>query len=115
MTGRLRLWRNDGVAQAMEHQELLSGLVRLHVLHHAAEGDLYGNWMIEELARHGYKISPGTLYPMLHALERKGYLTSRTEPAGRSRRRIYRATPYAVEALEIAREKVRELVREVAP
>jgi hypothetical protein len=43
----------------MEHQELLSGLVRLHVLHHAAEGDLYGNWMIEELAGHGYKISPG--------------------------------------------------------
>lgn len=99
----------------MEHQELLSGLVRLHVLHHAAEGDLFGNWMIEELARHGYKISPGTLYPMLHALERKGYLTSRTERAGRSHRRIYRATPYGVEALQMARERVRELVREVAP
>jgi DNA-binding PadR family transcriptional regulator len=99
----------------MEHQELLSGLVRLHVLHHAAEGDLYGNWMIEEFARHGYKISPGTLYPMLHALERKGYLASRTEPAGRSRRRVYRTTPYGVEALGMAREKVRELVREVAP
>ncbi len=99
----------------MEHQELLSGLVRLHVLHHAAEGDLYGNWMIEELARHGYKIGPGTLHPMLHALERKGYLTSRTEPAGRSRRRVYGAPPYGVEALGMAREKVRELVREVAP
>jgi PadR family transcriptional regulator len=99
----------------MEHQELFSGLIRLHVLHHAAEGDLYGNWMIEELARHGYKISAGTLYPMLHALENKGYLTSRTERAGRSHRRIYRATPYGMEALRIARGKVRELVREVAP
>ncbi|MFZ2109273.1 MAG: PadR family transcriptional regulator [Roseiarcus sp.] len=99
----------------MEHQELLSGLIRLHVLHHAAEGDLYGNWMIEELAQHGYKISPGTLYPMLHALEKKGYLSSRTERAGRSQRRIYRATPYGVEALAMARAKVRELVREVAP
>jgi DNA-binding PadR family transcriptional regulator len=99
----------------MEHHELLSGLVRLHVLHHAAEGDLYGNWMIEELARHGYKISPGTLYPMLHALERKGYLTSRTERAPRSQRRVYRATPYGIEALRVARERVRELVREVAP
>jgi PadR family transcriptional regulator, regulatory protein PadR len=99
----------------MEHQELLSGLIRLHVLHHAAEGDLYGNWMIEELAHHGYKISPGTLYPMLHALEKKGYLSSRTERAGRSQRRIYRATPYGVEALAMARAKVRELVREVAP
>jgi DNA-binding PadR family transcriptional regulator len=52
---------------------------------------------------------------MLHALERKGYLASRTEPAGRSRRRVYRATPYGVQALGMAREKVRELVREVAP
>ena len=99
----------------MEHQELLSGLVRLHVLHHAADCDLYGTWMIEELARHGYKISPGTLYPMLHALERRGYLTSRTERTGRSRRRIYRATPYGIEALRIARERLRELLREVAP
>ncbi len=99
----------------MEHRELLSSFVRLHVLHHAAEGDLHGHWMIEELARNGYKISPGTLYPMQHALERKGYLASRTEPAGRSQRRVYRATPYRVEALRIARERIRELVREVAP
>lgn len=99
----------------MEHQELLSGLIRFHVLHHAAEGDLYGHWMIEELAHHGYRISAGTLYPMLHALERKGYLESRTERAGRSHRRIYRATPYGVEALNMAKGKVRELFREVEP
>ncbi|OQM75687.1 PadR family transcriptional regulator [Manganibacter manganicus] len=99
----------------MEHQELLSGLIRLHVLHHAAEGDLYGHWMIAELAHHGYKISAGTLYPMLHALERKGYLESRTERAGCSHRRIYRATPYGVAALKMAKEKVRELFREVEP
>lgn len=97
----------------MEHQELLSGFIRLHVLHHAAEADLYGQWMIEELARHGYKVSPGTLYPMLHAMERKGYLVSRTERAGRSHRRIYRATPYGVEALGMAHDKIRELFREV--
>lgn len=77
----------------MEHRERLSGFIRLHVLHNAAEGDVHGNWMIVELARHGYKISPGTLYPILHALERKGYLTSWTERAGPSERRIYRATP----------------------
>jgi len=45
----------------MEHHDLFSGLIRLHVLHHAAEGELYGAWMIEELARHGYRLSPGTL------------------------------------------------------
>lgn len=97
----------------MEHQELLSGFIRLHVLHHAAERDLYGQWMIDELARHGYKVSPGTLYPMLHALERKGYLESRTERAGRSHRRIYRATAYGIEALVTARGKIRELFCEV--
>ncbi|MBV1797696.1 PadR family transcriptional regulator [Siccirubricoccus sp. G192] len=97
----------------MEHQELLSGFVRLHVLHHAAEGELYGQWMIEELARHGYRLSPGTLYPMLDAMERRGYLISRHERAGRSRRRLYRATPLGQEALALARERLRELFREV--
>ena len=56
----------------MEHHDLLSGFVRLHVLHHAAEGEIYGQWMIEELARHSYKLSPGALYPMLHAMEERG-------------------------------------------
>ena len=65
------------------HQELLGGLIRLHVLHHAVEGEVYGHWMIEELARHGYRVSPGTLYPMLHALERKGYIKSKATGAGR--------------------------------
>lgn len=97
----------------MEHQDLLSGLIRLHVLHHAAEGNLYGQWMIEELARHGYRLSPGTLYPMLRSMEKKGYLTSREQRSGRSVRRIYRVTPLGREALETAREKVRELFGEV--
>ena len=60
----------------MDYHDLLSGFVRVHVLHHAAEGEVYGQWMIEELARHGYRLSPGTLYPMLHSMEEKGYLAS---------------------------------------
>ena len=98
----------------MEHRDLLSGFVRLHILHHAAEGDLYGQWMIEELKRHGYRLSPGTLYPMLHALERRGYLTSRQERVGKSSRRVYRATPMGVEALALARTRVRELIGEIS-
>lgn len=97
----------------MEHQELLSGLIRLHILHHAAKEPLYGQWMIEELARHGYKLSPGTLYPMLHAMERKGYLVSKEQRVGRSARRLYRATPSGRKALELAKGKVRELFSEV--
>jgi DNA-binding PadR family transcriptional regulator len=99
----------------MRHQELLAGLIRLHILHHAAEGELYGQWMIEELARHGYKLSPGTLYPMLHGMERKGYLRSRERRAGRSIRRLYRATRLGRSALKEATQKVRELFTEILP
>jgi DNA-binding PadR family transcriptional regulator len=94
-------------------QGLLSDLIRLHILHHAVEGELYGHWMIEELRRHGYRISPGTLYPMLHALERKGYLKCRTEGSGRRARRLYRATPKGRKALAAAKDRVRELFGEL--
>jgi len=97
----------------MEHQEILAGFIRLHVLHHASEGEIYGQWMIEELAHHGYRMSAGTLYPMLHSLEKKGYLTSRKERDGRTFRRVYSATAQGREALELGREKLRELFREV--
>ena len=93
--------------------ELLGGLIRLHILHHAVEGDLYGHWMIEELARHGYRLSPGTLYPMLHAMERKGYLKSKTEGTGRRARRMYRATKKGRDALTFAKARVRELFGEL--
>ena len=85
----------------IDHHEILSGFIRLHVLHHAAEGELYGKWMIEELAHHGYNVSPGTLYPMLHSLEKKGYLSSRKERDGRTFRRVYTATPLGRQALEV--------------
>ncbi len=93
----------------MKHQELLKGLIRLHILHHASEREFYGQWMIDELARHGYKLSPGTLYPMLHALERSGYLKSRVERDGRTFRRFYRATALGKDANRVAKRQVREL------
>ncbi len=97
----------------MEHRELLAGLVRLHILHHAIEGEVYGQWMIEELARHGYKLSPGTLYPMLHMMEQRGYLVSTKRRIGRTFRRVYEATPLGREALSIAHRQVRELFGEI--
>ena len=97
----------------MEHQDLLSGLIRLHVLHHAVEDEVYGQWMIEELARHGYRLSAGTLYPILRSMEKKGYLVSEERRAGRSIRRVYRATQLGREALDMARGKVRELIGEM--
>jgi DNA-binding PadR family transcriptional regulator len=99
----------------MEHQDLLSGFIRLHILHHAAEGEVYGQQMIDELAEHGYRLSPGTLYPMLHAMERRGYLVSQIVQLERTHRRLYRATALGREALLLAQDKLRELFREVVP
>ena len=100
----------------MEYHDLLAGFVRLHVLHHAAEGEVYGQWIIEELSRHGYTISPGTLYPMLQAMEARGYLTSRQDSLGKAgrHRRVYVATADGRKALAVARERLLELIGEVA-
>lgn len=98
--------------RALEHHDLLSGLIRLHVLHHAAEQEIYGQWMIDELAHHGYRLSPGTLYPMLHKMERDGYLVSRQEREGRTVRKLYTITPKGKEGLALAKERIREFTGE---
>ncbi|WP_227511994.1 PadR family transcriptional regulator [Tritonibacter mobilis] len=98
--------------EQMEHHDLLSGLVRLHILHHAAEHPVYGQWMIEELARHGYRLSPGTLYPMLSKLERDSYLTSTTKRDGRTSRKFYTITDKGREGLAVARLRLKELTGE---
>jgi PadR family transcriptional regulator, regulatory protein PadR len=97
----------------MSDKELYSGMIRLHILYHASKGPIFGLSIIEELGRHGYKLSPGTLYPILHGLERKGYLRSMEKRDGRQARRWYRATPAGRKALKAAKEKVRELVGEL--
>jgi PadR family transcriptional regulator PadR len=95
------------------YRDLYSGLIRLHVLHHAAEEPIFGLGMIEELGRHGYRISPGSLYPILHGLERKGYLKVAEVRNGKSLRKVYQATPAGRKALAAVREKVRELFHEL--
>ena len=94
-------------------RDLYSGLIRLHVLHHAAKEPIFGLGMPEELARHGYRISPGSLYPLMHGLEKKGYLRATLQRSGKSLRKVYRATPQGKAALKAAKSKVRELFREL--
>jgi PadR family transcriptional regulator, regulatory protein PadR len=96
-----------------EYRDLYSGLIRLHVLYHAVEGPIFGLEMAEELARHGYRISLGTLYPLLHGLEKKGYLRSAEQRTGQTIRKIYRATPLGRKALAAMKIKVGELFGEL--
>jgi PadR family transcriptional regulator len=94
-------------------QSLYSGFIRIHILYHACRGAIFGMGMIEELARHGYKLSAGTLYPLLHGLEKKGLLRSEEKRSGKVARRLYRATPAGRRALVEARAKVEELLGEL--
>jgi PadR family transcriptional regulator PadR len=94
-------------------RELYYGLIRIHVLLHAAEEPIFGMEMMTELAHHGYCIGPGTLYPMLHGMERAGLLKSTMDTATGRRRRIYRITAAGRRAFSQAREKVDELHREL--
>ena len=101
------------LAQDRAEQDFYRGMIRLHILHHASKKAVFGFWFIEELARHGYRLSPGTLYPQLHEMERRGYLRSTKERLGKTSRRVYRATPFGRKVLAAAREKVSELFGEL--
>jgi len=96
-----------------KNQELYIGLVRLHVLHHAAEEPIFGLGIIEELGRHGYRLGPGTIYPLLHSMERRGWLRSNQELVNGRKRKVYIATAAGRKALVSARKQVRELYEEM--
>ena len=94
-------------------REFLRGAVRLHILHHAAHGAVHGAWMAEELAHHGYKISPGSLYPTLHKMEESGLLRSRTEVVEGRSLRSYTVTAKGRRDLAETIVQLRELANEV--
>jgi DNA-binding PadR family transcriptional regulator len=94
-------------------REFQRGAVRLHILHHAADAEVHGAWLTEELASHGYRISPGTLYPTLHRLEADGLLSSTQHVVDGRTRRVYRATAAGRRALAEDRHALAELAREV--
>jgi DNA-binding PadR family transcriptional regulator len=96
-------------------RDFTRGAVRLHILHHAAEGEINGAWMSAELANHGYRISPGTLYPMLHRMQQDGLLSSEQRVVDGRAVRVYRATDAGIAALAEDRAALAELAREVLP
>ncbi len=89
------------------------GFVRMHVLYHANKEPIWGVEIMAELERHGYKLGPGTLYPILHQLEAAGFLRAKTTVVSGKRRKNYQITRAGRKLLHDAREKLRELVAEV--
>ena len=95
-------------------REILLGFWKAHILHHASEGPVVGQWMLRELHRHGYEVSPGTIYPLLARLQERGWLQCKTTPGGGLRaRKEYSLTPSGREVLTLLRKQIEELHREV--
>lgn len=96
-------------------REILLSFWKVHILHHAGEGPLHGQWVTTELRRHGYDISAGTLYPLLKRMERLGWLKSKADPGGgRRARKDYRLTPQGHKVLARVRAQLEELYDEVS-
>jgi DNA-binding PadR family transcriptional regulator len=94
-------------------RHLFTGFVRLHILYHADKEPICGVEIMEELARHGYRLGPGTLYPVLRGLEEAGYLRSSETIVNGKRRKNFRITPAGKKLLRRARKQLQELVSEV--
>ena len=97
------------------NREILLSFWKVHVLHHAAEGEVIGNRMLEELRHHGYDVSPGTLYPLLKRMEKNGWLTSTADDTrGPKAPRSYKITKEGRAVLKIVQKQLRELGVEVS-
>ncbi|TGM79467.1 PadR family transcriptional regulator [Leptospira bouyouniensis] len=97
----------------MRINEFFSSFIKIHILHHCLKEEIYGVWMIEELKEHGYKISPGSIYPLLRNLEEKRLIRSRIEQMGKVKRKFYRITPKGKKELITAKIKLKELMGEI--
>lgn len=94
-------------------RKLFLGFIQIHILHHAKKEPFFGAWMIEELQEHGYDMSPGTLYPILHNLESKGLLGKEDRVVEGKIRKYYKITGAGAEVLEEAKYKAYELFKEI--
>ncbi len=94
-------------------RKLFLGFIQLHILHHANQAPFFGSWMMEELREHGYDISPGTLYPILHSMEKNGLLYQKESKEQGKIRKYYSITPLGIDVLETGKKQAKELVDEI--
>ncbi len=99
--------------KAAAQREILLSFWKVHILHHAGREAVHGQWLLSELRRHGYELSPGTLYPLLQRMERLGWLRGRSGGDGPRARRDYRLTSQGRDLLALLREQITELHREI--
>ncbi len=94
-------------------QSFWQGMVKLIVLHQASLGPIYGGRLSKYFQSLGYEISPGSLYPLLHSLERAALLHCRIKIFKGRARKYYELTPEGQDCLAALRQEMRGIVREV--
>lgn len=94
-------------------RKIFLAFIQVHILYHAKKEPIYGAWMIEELKNHGYDVSPGTLYPIFHSMEKDDLLISKKQQVNGKIRKYYNITPKGAETLISANEKIKELSHEI--
>jgi len=94
-------------------RDLELGFIKLHILYHASQEEVFGVGLMEELARHGYEIGPGTLYPTLNKLEKGDFLSCEARTVDHKQRKYYRITPAGKALLDEMKQKIEELYEEV--
>lgn len=96
---------------------LLSGSMSMLILKLLSEKDLYGYEMIDTLRRRSenvFELKAGTLYPLLHSLEDKGYLSSYEQEASGKVRKYYQLTKEGRRFLEKKQEEWTEYANAVS-
>lgn len=95
------------------YRKLFLGFIQIHILHHAQKEAIFGTWMLEELKEHGYHLSAGTLYPLLHTMEAAGLLDKKNKNVEGKIRKYYKITEKGSKVLQEAKKKAYELFREI--
>ncbi|MGI6482483.1 MAG: PadR family transcriptional regulator [Methanobacterium sp.] len=106
-------YQNSRGTEFMLNRKFFLGFIRIHILYRASKKEIYGVQMIDELKKLGYQVSPGTIYPILHSLEKEGFLKSRKKNVRGKIRKYYKITVNGEKILQESRKKIKKLIKEV--
>ena len=92
-----------------EDQYVEPSLIRLYILHRAADQPVDSETLVDTLEDYGLKRSVRSIAQILLGLERMGLLESDTLPGDNRRQKTYRATQPGRLAARQARNRIRQL------
>jgi transcriptional regulator len=100
--------------------ELLQGTLDMLILRTLLFGPAHGHQIAKHIQRTTddlLQVEHGSLYPALHRLERRGWLTAKWEPAAKDQKRefkYYRLTPAGKKQLAAEESKWKQMAGAIA-